>query len=285
MIGREDGKGVRPDLVRGIAVGRHPVRADEDRIDFARSHQRTRGHIRDQRVRNAGLFKLPGGEPGSLEVGPGLVDPDVEGSLGVMRRLDHAKRGAELAAGQGPGVAMRQYPQLAVAHVGEDGQSGVGHSAMVVGRFGDDQLGLAAHGRGHVRAARLQRVQRLEPAHHPAHRPAEVDCRRPGLDQASCRALDQRPSHVGRSIPGEPPAQGEAERRDLADRRGPADGHVPDDARAIVGALDRQLDERVRQGPLVDHEQDLVRFEAERGSKTGRIGDSGRPSRAVRGRG
>ena len=111
VTGREDGQGVGPDLVRRIAVRRDPVRPDEDDVHLAAGHQVARGHVGDERVRDAGLGQLPGGQPRALEIGPGLVDPDVDGPVGVVGRLDDPERGPELAAGQRPRIAVGQDPQ------------------------------------------------------------------------------------------------------------------------------------------------------------------------------
>ena len=107
---REDGQRVRADLVGGVAVGRDPVRPDEDDVDLAAGHQVPGGHVGEQRVRHAGLGQLPGRQPGALEVRPRLVDPDVERAAGVVGGLDDAERGPVLAAGERPGVAVGEDP-------------------------------------------------------------------------------------------------------------------------------------------------------------------------------
>ena len=110
MTRREDGQRIRPDLVGGVAVGRDPVRADEDDVDLAARHEVARSDVRDERVRDAGLGQLPRRQARALQIRPGLVDPDVDGSLGVVRDLDDAERRPELAAGERPGVAVGQDP-------------------------------------------------------------------------------------------------------------------------------------------------------------------------------
>ena len=110
----EHGQRVRPDLVRGVAVGGDPVGADDDDVDLAARHQVAGGDIGDQRVRHLRLRQLPGRQPRALEIGPGLVDPDVDGPAGVVGRLDDAQRGPELAARERSGVAVGQDPERPV---------------------------------------------------------------------------------------------------------------------------------------------------------------------------
>ena len=107
---RQHGQGVRPDLVGRVAVGRDPVRPDEDDVDLAARHQVAGGDVGDERVRDAGLGELPGRQPRSLEVRPRLVDPDVDRPLGMMRGLDDAERRPELAGGERPRVAVGEDP-------------------------------------------------------------------------------------------------------------------------------------------------------------------------------
>ena len=113
VAGREHGQRVRPDLVGRVAVGRDPVRADEDDVHLAAGHQVTGRDVRDERVRHAGLGQLPGRQPGALQVRPGLVDPDVDGPLLVVGDLDDARapsrtgrrRAARCCSGSGSGAA------------------------------------------------------------------------------------------------------------------------------------------------------------------------------------
>ena len=234
-------------------------------------------------MRNAGLCQLPGRETGALQVRPRLVDPHMDGSFGVVGCLNHAESGPELAAGKGPGIAVRQEPQVAGADIGQDGKAGIGQSTVIIRGLGHDLLGLPAHGGGQVQAIRFHSVQGLESSHHAANRPAQIDRGRPGLVEAACRGLDELPADIGWRIPGKPGAEREAEGGNLPDGRRTPDRHVPDHARAVVAALDWQLDERAGQGALVDHEQDLIRFEAEWRAESGGIRDPGRPSRPIGG--
>ena len=70
--------GVGADFVDDIAVLRHPVGADDYRIDFALRHHLRDRAIGDQRHLHAGLSQLPGGQPRALQVGPGLGGDDGE---------------------------------------------------------------------------------------------------------------------------------------------------------------------------------------------------------------
>src|SRR6188472_3234203 len=70
-------------------------------------------------------------EPGALQVRPRLVDPDVDLTAGVVRDLDHAQRGPELAARQRTRVAVRQDPQRPVDRHGQGRQPELRQPAVV----------------------------------------------------------------------------------------------------------------------------------------------------------
>ena len=62
-MARQDRHAIGPDLVRGVAVGRDAVGADDDEVDVTSRHDRGRGDVGDQPVGNALAVALPGGEP------------------------------------------------------------------------------------------------------------------------------------------------------------------------------------------------------------------------------
>ena len=157
VAGREDGQRVRPDLVRGVAVGGDPVRPDEDDVDLAAGHEVAGGDVRDERVRDAGLGQLPGGQPRALEVRPGLVDPDVDGAAGVVGRLDDPEGRPELAARERPGVAVGRIRSGRSSGTRQGVEAERGEPAVVVGRLEDDRVGLGAD-RGGDRVAVLGQV-------------------------------------------------------------------------------------------------------------------------------
>ena len=112
VAGGQDRQRVRPDLVRGVAVGGDPVRTDEDRVDLAariRSQPAATSAI--ERVRDAGLGRAP--RPSAARPGgtAGSRRPRRGRPLGVVGRLDDAERRPVLAAGERPGVAVGQQPE------------------------------------------------------------------------------------------------------------------------------------------------------------------------------
>ena len=282
--GGEHGQRVRADLVGGVAVGRDPVGTDEDDVDLAARHQVPGGHIGEQRVRDAGLGQLPGRQPGALEVGPRLVDPDVDRATGMVRRLDDAERGPVLAAGQRPGVAVGQDADRAVVARRQDLQPELGQPAVVGGRLEDDRVGLGAH-RSRDRVAVLGQLPDLGVAGQDAlDRPAQVDRRRTRVDERVRRrrgsspcARTGRPSALGLGAHRQPDG------RDLADRRGAANDHLADRVGDLAGRAARVLDERVGEAALVDQVEDAAVLAERRpeAARAGRATGAGDPAQVV----
>ena len=229
--------GVRPDLVGRVAVGGDPVGADEDDVDLAAGHQVAGRDVRDERVRHAGLGELPGGEPGALEVRPGLVDPDVDrrarrgGPPGRPRAPSRTgrRRAARCCSGSGSGAAG---PRARAATP----RPNVGQPAVVVVASQHDRVGLGAHRGGDRLAVLGQVADRVVAGHQPVDRPAQVDRRRPGV--ASARSAP--PRSVARRAYGCDVAhllgrQRQPDRGDLADRRRAADDHLADRAGDLAG--------------------------------------------------
>ena len=77
VVRRSDGEPVGADLVRGVAVGRDPVGADDDAVDPPAAHQMRGRRVGDHRVRDAERLELPRRQPRALQQRPRLVDPDV----------------------------------------------------------------------------------------------------------------------------------------------------------------------------------------------------------------
>src|SRR6185437_14303334 len=71
------GEGVGADLVGHVAVGRHPVGPDDDRVGVSLADQERAGAVGREVVLNAKLAQFPGGEPRSLQQRTGLVGDDV----------------------------------------------------------------------------------------------------------------------------------------------------------------------------------------------------------------
>ena len=89
---REHRERVRADLVGGVAVVRDAVGAEHDGVDEPAREQLPGGDVGDQRVRDAVLGQLPGGQAGSLQQRARLVDPDVQARIAL--RAPRARRRA-----------------------------------------------------------------------------------------------------------------------------------------------------------------------------------------------
>ena len=99
---------VGADLVADIAIGGHPVGADDREIDHAVLHQMTAGVIRDYRMRHAMVAKFPCRERSALIARPGLVDPDMNLQAAIMRQINRRRRGAPIHRRKPAGIAMGQ---------------------------------------------------------------------------------------------------------------------------------------------------------------------------------
>ena len=269
MASREDRERIRPDLVRGVAVGGDPIGADEDDVDLAAAHQVPGGDIRDQRVGYAGLSKLPGREPRALEVGPRLVDPDGQLAPGVVGRLDDPERGPELAARERSRVAVGQDPKRPEVLHGQGRQAEIGKPPVVDRGLADDRVGLGTKAGGDRRSVLGQIADGLEPGHHPVDRPAEVDRRRPGRPESRSAAAENRPAGVRLGVLRPLGRQGEPDRRDLSDRRRAANDHLANGGRGLGRVSDVDLDELIGQPALVDEVEDCIAF-AKRRPEAGR---------------
>ena len=99
---------VGADLVADIAIGGHPVGADDREIDHAVLHQMAAGVVRDHRMRHAVMAEFPCGERSALIARPGLVDPDMNLQAAIMREIDRRRRRAPVDRREPAGVAMGQ---------------------------------------------------------------------------------------------------------------------------------------------------------------------------------
>ena len=121
VAGSQRGQRVRPDLVRRVAVRGDPIRSDQDGVDRTRGEERAGRRVGDERVRHPCLLELPGGQPGALEIRPGLVDVDVDLPARLNGGLDDTQRRPELAAGQRTGVAVGQDLERPIDRGGQRG--------------------------------------------------------------------------------------------------------------------------------------------------------------------
>ena len=108
VVARRQRLQIGADLVGDIAARGRAVGADDAEIDQALPHQVAAGIVDDDRVRDAVLAELPGGEAGALVARPGLVDPDMDRDAVVMGAIDRRQRGAPIDGREPAGVAMGQ---------------------------------------------------------------------------------------------------------------------------------------------------------------------------------
>ena len=265
----EHGQRVGPDLVGGVAIGGDPVRTDDHGVDLTAGHQVAGRHVGDEAVRHACLGELPCRQPRALQVGPRLVDPDVDRATGVVGGLDDTERRAELAARERTGVAVGQDAERAVLREVERLQPERREPAVILGRLEDDRIGLGTHRRGDRVTVLRQLPDRLVGGHHPIDRPAEVDRGGPRAAQDVGRATERRAAGVGSGAGVGLGRQGHAQGRDLPDGRRAADDHLADRIADLGRGLRLELLEDVRQLALVDDIQD-ARTLAERRAEAAR---------------
>ena len=203
------------------------------------------------------------------------------GAPGMVRRLDDAERGPELAAGQRPGVAVGQDRGPADPPVpGRIVQAELGEPAVVGRRLEDDRVGLGAHRVGDRVAVLGQLAELVVAGHHPLDRPAQVDRRRAALMSAlaeprivALRAYG-RPSRWFSALRASPMAA------TWPMRRRAADDHLADRVGHLAGRPARVLDEGVRQAALVDEVQDAAVLAERRPEAGRRRADRSAPRRA-----
>ena len=234
-------------------------------------------------MRDAGLGQLPGRQPRALQVRPRLVDQHVHLAAGVVRGLDDAERGAVLAAGERPGVAMGEDPDRPAVGHRQDRQPEARQPAVVGRGLEHDRIGLGAQ-RVRDRVAVIVELADLDvPGHDPVDRPAQVDRGRPGVDQRVGRAADDRLAGVRQPVALLLGGHRQPDRGDLADRRGTTDDHLADRVGHLPGRPARVLDERVGQPALVDQVDDARRLRGTAsGTRSGRSGSGSSRRRPVR---
>src|SRR5579871_2270545 len=74
----EDRNRVGPNLIGYVSTSSNAVRSDDARVDLSTSHQVAGHTIRDHRVWDLLLRKLPRGKSRSLQKGPSLIDIHVQ---------------------------------------------------------------------------------------------------------------------------------------------------------------------------------------------------------------
>ena len=230
----------RPDLVRGVAVGRDPVGPDEHDVGEApREHGRRRA-VHEEAERRAHLLQLPGGEPRALEQRPRLERQRLLEQATPVELADDPERRAALDRREGARVADRHRPDGWPRHEAPD------------------EVGAARRHGGTRRDVLVADGERLLEDRHraiaeagegPVHAPAKVDGGRPGGAQGGGIG----PDPVGiTGLAGSAGEQRHAHRARHAQRRRAAHRESPDGVDERVQRRDPEHDELVREAGLVD---------------------------------
>ena len=115
VVGGAQRQRVGPDLVGDVAVRGDPIRAHDDPPDAPSAQEKGGGAVREQVHRDPVPHELPGGEPCTLQPGPGLGRIDRHDLPVPEGAADDTERGAEAAgsrasrccSGSGPRSARR----------------------------------------------------------------------------------------------------------------------------------------------------------------------------------
>ena len=194
---RQHGQRVGADLVGRVAVGRDPVRPDEDDVDLAAGHQVPGGHVGDQRVRDAGLGELPGRQPGALEDTAASRRP---------RRGPAGRRGgrpgrcpARSRTGRRP--AVRCCSGSGCGPAGPRARAGSSRPKPAIRPWSVVASKTIASASSRIASAIAPPSSDRSPislvaGHHPVDRPAQVDRGRPGVDEGVGAAAERRPPGV-----------------------------------------------------------------------------------------
>ena len=105
----QDGDVVGADLVGKVAVGGDAVRAYDDGLDAAGTHQAGGHVVADDGGGDAVGHQFPRGKARALQKRPRLVGVDVNALALFDRGADDAERGAVAASGQRAGVAVGEH--------------------------------------------------------------------------------------------------------------------------------------------------------------------------------
>ena len=120
------GMAIGADLIGDIAVGRYPIRSDDDCVDASAAHL-VGGHaVGYQGEGNSPLGQFPGGEPSALQQRTRLADHDLD-AVALVGGLQHAEGRTEAGGGgERAGVAVVEYALAGRKQVGP----GFGQGAM-----------------------------------------------------------------------------------------------------------------------------------------------------------
>ena len=247
---RGQSQAVGADLVGHVAVGRHPVAADDHGVDRAGRDQAGRGRVHHQLVRDPHAGQLVDGQAGALEEGPGLGRDRHHQGFALGQLGDHGERGAAPRGGQRARVAVGEDPAGA----------GGGQEIRAVG--GDRGAGglLLGLDRARLVEGGGSRIDRAGSPHGVAYavdRGAQIDRGGAGGAEGFAGALEALGRRIARQL--ECHAVGG---RDPDQRRAP-DGQAADGLRDLLRAAQRQFALAPGKLGLVDGVEHSV-LEAER---------------------
>ena len=109
MLG-QNGHSAGADLVGRVPVGGHPVAAHKAGLDESPLHHHGGHIVTDEGHIHPRLLQLPGGEPGPLEEGPGLVGKHVQGDSPLVSQKDGTQGSAVFRGGKGSRITVGQHP-------------------------------------------------------------------------------------------------------------------------------------------------------------------------------
>ena len=237
-------EGVGTDLVRDVAIGGDPVRADDDPAHPAPTHRPGRRAVGDHAHRDPLLDQLVGGEPRALEPGPRFAGEDVRDPARGMSGPDHAERGAEAGGRERTRVAVGEHVAARLDERGAERPHAPvrGNVRVMQGARGLEQDGLRV-------GAGRRRVDRTP---HALQRPAEIDRGGASRREAFEVVLDALAPRGGRLRVAPPRREHHAIRGCHPDRGSAAHDHRPNrlhHVRALGAALHHRS---ARQNPLIE---------------------------------
>ena len=130
---REHGDAVRSDFVRGVAIARDAVGADDDGCHAAGFQEVADHVVRDEGEGNVVLMQLPGSEPRALQIRPRFGNQHFDSITALDSHSNHAERCADSTGGESAGVTLRHHAAGLGHELGaEAANSLVGFTAFLV---------------------------------------------------------------------------------------------------------------------------------------------------------
>ena len=87
-------------------MGSSAVGSDNYHVHLAMLHEMAAGIVDDQRMGNAVIVELPGGELGALVARPRFIDIDMNRNAFFAGKIDRRRRGSVIHGGEPAGIAM-----------------------------------------------------------------------------------------------------------------------------------------------------------------------------------